>query len=123
MKKTLLTTVIVLASTVLFTCCTPKSPVEKLKTLADEVELNHESYSEKDWEKVALKYAEVEAKFKEEVRTKEEQKEFGRQKGRINGYMTKHTLENWGEDIEDFANELGGSIDGFFESIGNMVGE
>ena len=123
MKKTLLTTVIVFVSAVLFICCTPKSPVEKLRTLADEVELNHESYSEQDWEKVALEYAEIEAKFKEEARSKEELKEFGRQKGRISGYMTKHTLENWGEGIEEFANELEGSIDGFFESIGNMIGE
>ena len=38
--------------------------------------------------------------------TKEELKEFGRQKGRISGYMTKYSIKGWGKDIEEFADEL-----------------
>lgn len=123
MKKTLFTTAFILFSAALFICCTPKSPVEKLKALADEIELNYQSYTEEDWEKATLKYTKIENEFDKEVRTKEEQKEFGRQAGRIKGYMTKNSLKNFGEEIEEFANELGGGIEGFIESIGNMVSE
>ena len=123
MKKTLFTTAFILFSAALFICCTPKSPVEKLKALADEIELNYQSYTKEDWEKAALKYTKIENEFDKEVRTKEERKEFGRQAGRIKGYMTKNSLKNFGEEIEEFANELGGGIEGFIESIGNMVSE
>ena len=123
MKKTLFTTAFILYSAALFICCTPKSPVEKLKALADEIELNYQSYPEEDWEKAALKYTKIENEFDKEVRTKEEHKEFCRQAGRIKGYMTKNSLKNFGEEIEEFANELGGGIEGFIESIGNMVRE
>ena len=121
MKKCLLTTLFILASVILFTGCA--SPVEKLKNLADEVELNYESYTDEDWEIVTKKCEELETEFKESKYTKEELKEFGRQKGRISGYMTKYSIKGWGKDIEEFADELGGSIEGFFNAMGSMIEE
>ena len=121
MKKCLLTTLFILASVILFTGCA--SPVEKLKNLADEVELNYESYTDEDWEIVTKKCEELETEFKESKYTKEELKEFGRQKGRISGYMTKYAIKGWGKDIEEFADELGGSIEGFFNAMGSMIEE
>ena len=61
--------------------------------------------------------------FADDDYTKEELKDFARQKGRIKGYMTKKTLKNWGKKVEEYANELGGSIEGFFESVENMLDE
>lgn len=123
MKKLLLTTTFILASALLFICCTPASPVEKLKNLADEVELNYESYTDEDWENITVECQELETEFRERKYTQEELKEFGRQKGRISGYMTKYSIKGWGKDIEEFADELGGSIEGFFNAMGSMIEE
>lgn len=123
MKRLLLLFVTIFVSTALF-ACTPKSPVEKLTKLADKVEKNHKSYTDEDWKEIAQEYAILKAEFEEEEeRSKEELKEFARQKGRIKGYMTKKTLNKWGKKMEDFANELEGGIEGFFEAIETIVEE
>ena len=116
MKKLLFIIAFLFTSATIFA-----GPVEKLTKLADKVEKEHKSFDDEDWEKVAKEYAKIKAEFEEDERTKEELKEFGRQKGRIKGYMTKKTLNKWGKKMEDLANELGGGIEGFFESIENMI--
>ena len=122
MERLLLLLVTIFASATLF-ACTPKSPVEKLKKLADKVEKSYESYTDEDWEKVNQEYTKLKADFEKKERDKEELKEFARQKGRIKGYMTKKTLNKWGKKMENFANELEGGIEGFFEAIETIVEE
>ena len=114
--------VTIFASATLF-ACTPKSPIEKLKKLADKVEKSHKSYTDEDWEKINQEYAILKAEFEEKERSKEELKEFARQKGRIKGYMTKKTLNKLGKKVEGLANELEGGIEGFFEAIETMADE
>ena len=116
MKRLFLLLATFFVSTLLF-AGTPKSPIEKLKKLADKVEKNHKSYTDEDWAEVAQEYAMLKAEFEEQENSKEELKEFARQKGRINGYMTKKTLKKFGKKVENLANELEGSIEGFFETI------
>ena len=122
MKRLLLLFVHLFVLTTLF-ACTPKSPVDKLKKLADKVEKNHKSYTDEDWKEIAQEYAILKAEFEEKERNKEELKEFGRQKGRIKGYITKKTLNKWGKKMENLVNELEGGIEGFFETIETMVEE
>ena len=122
MKRLLLLFATIFASATLF-ACTPKSPVNKLQKLADKVEKNHKSYTDEDWKEIAQEYAMLKAEFEEKERSKEELKEFARQKGRIKGYMTKKTLNKLGKKVEDFANELEGGIEGFFEAIETIVEE
>ena len=122
MKRLLLLFVTIFASATLF-ACTPKSPIEKLKKLADKVEKSHKSYTDEDWEKINQEYAILKAEFEEKERSKEELKEFARQKGRIKGYMTKKTLNKLGKKVEGLANELEGGIEGFFEAIETIVDE
>lgn len=122
MKRLLLLFVTIFLSTALF-ACTPKSPVEKLKKLADKVEKNHKSYTDEDWKEIANEYAILKAEFEEQECSKEELKEFARQKGRIKGYMTKKTLNKLGKKVEGLANELEGGIEGFFEAIETIVDE
>ncbi|MBO5864431.1 MAG: hypothetical protein J6Q73_00065 [Bacteroidaceae bacterium] len=112
MKKLLLVAVFLFASAAIFA-----GPIEKIKKLADRVEKDHKSFDDEDWNDVAEEYAKLEKEFKEKERTNAELKEFGRQKGRIKGFMTKKTLDKWGKKAEKYANELGGSIEGFFESV------
>ena len=122
MKRLLLLFVTIFLSTALF-ACTPKSPIEKLKKLADKVEKNHKSYTDEDWKEIANEYAILKSEFEKDEYTKEELKEFARQKGRIKGYMTKKTLNKLGKKVEGLANELEGGIEGFFEAIETMVDE
>ena len=119
MKKLLFIITFLFTSAAIFA-----GPIEKLTKLADKVEKNHKSYTDEDWEKVAKEYSKLKAEFeKKECTSSEELKEFGRQKGRIKGYMTKNTLNKWGKKMGDFANELGGGIEGFFEAIETIVEE
>ena len=122
MKRLFLLLATFFVSATLF-ACTPKNPIEKLTKLADKVECNHKEYTDKDWEEVAKEYNEIVDNFNKKEYTKEELKEFGRQRGRIKGYMTKKTLNKWGKEFEEFANELGGGIEGFFESLDNIFEE
>ena len=119
MKKILFIIAILFTSVSLYA----KTPLEKLKKLADKVECNHKEYTDKDWEEVAKEYNEIVDNFNKKEYTKEELKEFGRQRGRIKGYMTKKTLNKLGKEFEEFANELGGGIEGFFESLDNIFEE
>ena len=116
MKKLLFIIAFLFASTTVFA-----GPIEKLTKLADKVEREHKSYDDEDWAEVAQEYAKINAEFEKDEYTKEELKDCARQKGRIKGYMTKKTLKNWGKKVEEYANELGGSIEGFFESVENMI--
>ena len=122
MKRLLLLFATIFASATLF-ACTPKSPVDRLQKLADKVEKNHKSYTDEDWAEVAQEYAILKSEFEKDEYTKEELKEFARQKGRIKGYMTKKTLNKLGKKVEGLANELEGGIEGFFEAIETMVDE
>ena len=122
MKRLLLLFATIFVSATLF-ACTPKNPVKKLKKLADKVEQNYKTYTADDWEDIAQQYSELKAEFEKDERTKEELKEFARQKGRIKGYMTKKTLNKLGKKVEGLANELEGGIEGFFEAIETMVDE
>ena len=118
MKKLLFILAFLFTSVAIFA-----NPIEKLKKLADKVEKEHKSYDEEDWKKVNYEYEKLEKEFEEKERSTEERKDFARQKGRINGYLTKKTLNNWGKKVGEYANELGGSIEGFFESVENMLDE
>ena len=122
MKRLLFLFATFFVSATLF-ACTPKSPIEKLKKLADKVEKNHKSYTDEDWKEIANEYAILKSEFEKDEYTKEELKEFARQKGRIKGYMTKKTLNKLGKKVEGLANELEGGIEGFFEAIETMVDE
>ena len=119
MKKLLLIVAILFTSVSLYA----KTPLEKLKKLADKVECNHKEYTDKEWEMIAKEYNEIVDNFNKKEYTKEELKEFGRQRGRNTGYITKKTLNKWGKEFEEFANELGGEIEGFFESLDNIFEE
>ena len=118
MKKLLFIIAFLFASVTIYA-----NPIEKLKKLADKIEREHKSYDEEDWKKVNYEYEKLEKEFEEKERSTEERKDFARQKGRINGYLTKKTLNNLGKKVGEYANELGGSIEGFFESVENMLDE
>ena len=118
MKKLLFILAFLFTSVAIFA-----NPIEKLKKLADKVEREHKSYDEDDWEEIKNECDRLEKEFEEKERSTEERKNFARQKGRINGYLTKKTLNKWGKKAEKYANELGGSIEGFFESVENMIND
>lgn len=98
-------------------CASPKTPIKKLEKLVDKVEKKHASYDEEDWKEVAEEYANIKEEFEKYEYTKQELKEIGKLKGRLKGYITKKSIKKFSKSVEDFANELGGGIEGFLESL------
>ena len=115
--KSILITVIALMASAFSVCASPQTPIKKLEKLVEKVEKKHASYDEEDWKEIAKEYAEIKKEFEEYEYTKQELKEIGKLKGRLKGYITKKSLKKWGKNVEDFTNELGGSIEGFLESL------
>lgn len=95
----------------------PGSPIKKLEKLVENVEENHASFTDKDWKKIAETYDEIKAELKKEEFSNEELKEIGKLKGRLKGYLTQKKLKALGKDIEEIASEVGGGIEGFFETL------
>lgn len=117
MKKTLLTTAIILFSAAMFICCTPKSPVEKMKELGDKIELNQESFTNDDWAKVEEKFESLIEEFKKEKRTQEDIENFKEQRRRVKSYITQKDMKVLGDDFDEFFEDGIGIGKGIFDGI------
>ena len=117
MKKSLLTTAIILFSAAMFICCTPKSPVEKMKELGDKIELNQETYTNDDWAKVEEKFESLIEEFEKEKRTQEDIENFKEQRRRVKGYITQKDMKDLGKEIDDLIEEGIGIGKGIIDSV------
>lgn len=96
-------------------CNSSQSAINDLETLLHEIETNYQSYSEEDWENIAITYSAIEEELAKHEYTDEELKEIGRMKGKCLGYMTQQSINNLEEEIRVFSKELEGGIEGFLE--------
>lgn len=117
MKKTLLTTAIILFSAAMFICCTPKSPVEKMKELGDKIELNKESYTNDDWAKAEEKFESLIEEFEKEKRTQEDIENFREQRHRVKSYITQKDIKVLGKKIDGLIDDGIGIGKGIFDSF------
>lgn len=117
MKKTLLTTAIILFSATMFICCTPKSPVEKMKELADKIELDQETYTNDDWAKVEEKFESLIEEFENEKRTQEDIEKFKEQRRRVKGHITQKDMKDLGKKIDNVIEEGIGIGKGIIDSV------
>lgn len=116
MKKILIS-IIIFLSAVTAIYATPQNPTRKLERLVERAEKRHTTYTEEDWVKIAEEYDKLKKEFKKYEYTNEELKETGKFKGRLKGYIAKKKIKNFGETLEEFANEMEGDIEGFIESL------
>lgn len=100
-------------------CDSSQSAIRDLEILLNEIEENHQSYTEEDWENMSLSYSAIEEELAKYEYTDEELKEIGRLKGKCIGYLTKQSLNDLEKQIEDLTKELEGGIEGFLEVLSN----
>ena len=100
-------------------CDSSQSAIKDLEVLLNEIEENHQSYTEEDWEAMSLSYSAIEEELAKYEYTDEELKEIGRLKGKCMGYLTKQSLKNLEKQIKDLTKELEGGIEGFLEVLSN----
>lgn len=105
----------ILISTTFIACYNAPAAIIGIKKLADVIEQNKDSYIEEDWEKISEEFAKLEEEFNQQEHTKEEIREFNRQKGRIMGYMAKKAINEFGKELEEFTDEFEGGLEGFLE--------
>lgn len=98
-------------------CDSSQSAVRDLEILLNEIEANHQSYSEEDWENLSLSYSAIEEELAKHEYTNEELKEIGRMKGRCLGYLTKQSIKDIEKRLKDFGKELEGGIEGLLEVL------
>ena len=117
MKKVFLTTAITFFSAAMLICCTPKSPVEKMKELGDKIELNKESYTNDDWAKVEEKFESLIEEFEKGKRTQEDIENFKEQRRRVKGYITQKDMKDLGKKIDNVIEEGIGIGKGIIDSV------
>ncbi len=98
-------------------CNSSQSAIKDLEMLLNEIEVNHQSYSEEDWESISMSYSAIEEELAKHEYTDEELKEIGRIKGRCLGYLTKQSIKDIEKRIKDFSKELEGGIEGLLEVL------
>ena len=103
----------------LISCDSSQTAINDLETLLHEIETNHQSYTEEDWENISLSYSAIEEELAMHEYTDEELKEIGRLKGKCMGYLTKQSLKDLEKQIKDLTKELEGGIEGFLEVLSN----
>lgn len=116
----------VLFSVIMFTlaivaCSGPQTPVKELRELVNEVEMNYKSYTEDDLDRIMDRLDALDKEFAKYEYTDEEQREIGRLNGRLSAYLTKVTVRNLGSILGNFAEEIGGGMEGFFSAFDEDV--
>lgn len=103
----------------LVACDPAKSAISDLESLVNKIEANHESYTQEDWDRIAILYSEIEEELAKHEYTDEQLKEIGRLKGKCVGFLTKKSLEDFEKQMKNLPKELEGTIEGFMDAFSN----
>ena len=107
----------------LFSSCQTKEErlINKFESLAERVDKNSESFSDKDWEEVLAEYEALHDEAAGCEFTNEQLREFGRADGFLTGVITREGSKKLGRDLGKYINEgkqvIKGFIEGFSEGI------
>ena len=107
----------------LFSSCQTKEEglINKFESLAERVDKNSESFSDKDWEEVLAEYEALHDEAKDCEFTNEQLREFGRVDGFLTGVITREGSKKLGRDLGRYLNEgkqiMKGFLEGFNEGI------
>lgn len=98
------------------TSCNPsESAINKLESLVNKIEANHETFTDAEWVEAAESFEIIVEELDNYAFTEEELKEIGRMKGKCMGYFTKQSIKNFEKELEEISSELEGGFEGFFE--------
>ena len=125
MKKALRVLTVCLLVAFMSSCQTQtqeQKVISKMKTLAERVENNKETYSDAEWDKVINEFNALQQQAKECEFSKEQLKDLAKVEAELTAAIAKQGAKRVGSDIKDAIDEgkemLNGVIDGIKEGIG-----
>lgn len=104
-------------------CSSKQSPINDLEDLAFELKENSEGYSQSDWEKVAVRYSEIEEQMQQYEYTDEELKEIGKLKAQCFKAIVHSSAKNIKKQMRNFQMQMEGAseeMEGAFEEFEDM---
>lgn len=106
-----------LASVMLASCTTPLS--NRVDNFVDDAEDNSSEWSEAEWEMSMDEYEDLLDEYEDNYDSfsKEEKNEINRALGRYRGLMVKKGLEDAGDAIKEFGEQIPSMVEGFFSAF------
>ena len=104
-------------------CSSKQVPINDLEDLAIELKENSEVYSQSDWEKVAVRFSEIEEQMQQYEYTDEELKKIGKLKAQCFKAIAKSSAKNIKKQMHNFQTQLEGAseeMEGAFDELGDM---
>lgn len=111
---------ILFVSFIVFTltaCSGPQTPVKELRKLADEVEMNYDSYTDEEIENVLEKLDSIDTEMQQYEYTGEELRVIGRLNGRVSMYLAKAYLKRAGSELGEITQGLMGGMEGVLDAL------
>lgn len=101
--------------------CTSKKQeaLNQLENLTEDVEKNGGAWSEEQWKQKYDVFVQIRSEIYKYDYNEEERAEIGRLEGRCVSAMANHASGGMLKKLKDFGTELGGSLEGLLEGIGN----
>ena len=116
MKKIILSLVITLLFG-LTSCNSNSSAFNEMRNICEDIEKNFDKYTEKDFEKITVRFSEIEKEMEKRELTDNEEKELAKLKGRYYGAFTKGAIKSTKEEIKKISEEINSTVEGFIEGI------
>jgi hypothetical protein len=122
-KKTITILGIFIFASFLFSSCQTKEErvINKFESLAERVDKNSETFSDKDWEEVLNEYETLHDEAMNCEFNEEQLKEVGRVDGLLTGVITREGSKKLGRDLGRYMKEgkqiMKGFLEGFNEGI------
>ncbi len=101
----------------LYSCDSIENSLNEMQEICEDVEENYKEYTDKDLEKITLRFSEIEEKMEERELTKSEQKRLAKLKGKYYGIVTKNALNESQKKIKKISEELESLVEGFIEGL------
>lgn len=113
----------VLVAMIFSSCSSKQDPINELEELAFELKENSEDYSQSDWEKIAVKYSEIEDQLQQYEYTDEELKQIGKLKAQCVRAIVHSSANNLKDLMHSFQMQLEGAseeMEGAMDELGEI---
>lgn len=113
--------------TLLFMLCSCQSKEEQvisgLEELSVQIDQRADTFTDKDWESIMVKYEELHEQAMECDFTKDQLKEFGRVEGKLTAIFAKEGSKKVGREIKNIIDGGKAVIDGFLQGVDEVVND
>ena len=111
--------------TLLFMLCSCKEEqvISGLEELSVQIDQRADTFTDKDWESIMVKYEELHEQAMECDFTKDQLKEFGRVEGKLTAIFAKEGSKKVGREIKNIIDGGKAVIDGFLQGVDEVVND